>query len=78
VRKIWSNTSAVGWPGYWGLEGPEYLAWLDQSPERHYTALMGATTYRLMSDFAAFDGGLQLLDYVPTVLTGPPSGGQHS
>jgi dihydrofolate reductase len=45
--------SAVGWPGYWGLEGPEYLAWLDQSPERHYTALMGGTTYRLMSDFAA-------------------------
>ena len=38
--------------GYWGLEGPEYLAWLDQSPERDYTALMGATTYRLMSDFA--------------------------
>ena len=45
--------SAEGWPGYWGLEGPEYLAWLDQSPERGYTALMGATTYRLMSDFAA-------------------------
>jgi hypothetical protein len=24
--------SAEGWPGYWGLEGPEYLAWLDESP----------------------------------------------
>ena len=23
-----------------------------------------------------FDGRLQLLEYVPTVLTGPPSGGQ--
>lgn len=45
--------SAEGWPGYWGLEGPEYLAWLDQSPERDYTVLMGATTYRLMSGFAA-------------------------
>ncbi|GAA2104471.1 dihydrofolate reductase family protein [Microlunatus panaciterrae] len=45
--------SAEGWPGYWGLEGPEYLAWLDQSPERDYTILMGATTYRLMSGFAA-------------------------
>jgi len=45
--------SAEGWPGYWGLEGPEYLAWLDQSPERDYTTLMGATTYRLMSNFAA-------------------------
>jgi dihydrofolate reductase len=40
-------------PGYWGLEGPEYLGWLDQSPERDYTTLMGVTTYRLMSDFAA-------------------------
>jgi dihydrofolate reductase len=52
--------SAEGWPGYWGLEGPEYLAWLDQSPERTYTILMGATTYRLMSGFAATsdDGSL--------------------
>jgi dihydrofolate reductase len=39
--------------GLLGLEGPEYLAWLDQSPERSYTTLMGATTYRLMSGFAA-------------------------
>jgi dihydrofolate reductase len=45
--------SAVGWPGYWGLEGPEYLGWLSESPERDYTTLMGATTYRLMSGFAA-------------------------
>ena len=20
--------AAEGWPGWWGLEGPEYLAWL--------------------------------------------------
>jgi dihydrofolate reductase len=45
--------SAEGWPGFWGLEGPEYLAWLDQSPEGNYTVLMGATTYRLMSGLAA-------------------------
>ena len=45
--------SAEGWPGLWGLEAPEYLAWLDQSPEGSYTTLMGATTYRLMSGFAA-------------------------
>jgi dihydrofolate reductase len=45
--------SAEGWPGYWGLEGPEYLAWLEDSPEKDYTTLMGATTYRLMADFAA-------------------------
>src|SRR5213595_219714 len=36
----------------WGLEGPEYLAWLGQQPERDYTILMGANTYRLMSGFA--------------------------
>jgi dihydrofolate reductase len=45
--------SADGWPGWWGLQGPEYLAWLDEQPERHYTILMGAKTYRLMSEFAA-------------------------
>jgi dihydrofolate reductase len=44
--------SAEGWPGWWGLESPEYLAWLDQSAERNYTVLMGANTYRLMSGFA--------------------------
>ncbi len=42
-----------GWPGFWGLEGPEYLGWLDESPEKEYTKLMGAATYRLMSGFAA-------------------------
>jgi hypothetical protein len=26
--------AAEGWPGWWGLEGPEYLAWLGQQPER--------------------------------------------
>src|SRR5947209_16826550 len=41
-----------GWAGWWGLEGPEYLAWLGQQPERDYTILMGANTYRLMSGFA--------------------------
>src|SRR5664279_5566792 len=44
--------SAEGWPGWWGLEGPEYLAWLDQRPDRDHTVLMGATTYRLMSSMA--------------------------
>jgi dihydrofolate reductase len=45
--------AADGWPGWWGLEGPEYLAWLGQQPEADYTILMGANTYRLMSGFAA-------------------------
>jgi dihydrofolate reductase len=45
--------AAEGWPGWWGVEGPEYLAWLGEQPEREYTILMGANTYRLMSGFAA-------------------------
>jgi dihydrofolate reductase len=45
--------AAEGWPGFWGLQGPEYLAWLGEQPEREYTILMGANTYRLMSGFAA-------------------------
>jgi dihydrofolate reductase len=43
--------AAEGWPGFWGMEVPEYLGWLDEQEE--HTALMGATTYRLMSGFAA-------------------------
>src|ERR671912_293326 len=113
--------TAEGWPGFWGLEGPEYLAWLEDQPEADYTVLMGANTYRLMSGLAdegepgtedlaglvdrfrvvvfpvitgktgrdriydgypdvalemvssrTFDGRLQLLEYVPRVLAGPP------
>lgn len=45
--------AAEGWPGLWGLGGPEYLSWLDEQPEKDYTVLMGANTYRLMSGFAA-------------------------
>jgi dihydrofolate reductase len=44
--------SAEGWPGWWGLEGPEYLAWLEEQ-EEDYTVLMGANTYRLMYGFAS-------------------------
>ena len=44
--------AAEGWPGWWGLQGPEYLAWLGEQPERDHTILMGANTYRLMSGFA--------------------------
>lgn len=41
--------AAEGWPGFWGLQGPEYLHWLDEEAERDYTILMGANTYRVMS-----------------------------
>ena len=44
--------AADGWPGFWGLEGPEYLSWLGDQPEANYTVLMGANTYRLMSGLA--------------------------
>jgi dihydrofolate reductase len=43
--------AAEGWPGWWGMESAEYLDWLGEQPE--HTVLMGATTYRLMSGFAA-------------------------
>jgi dihydrofolate reductase len=45
--------AAEGWPGWWGLQGPEYLEWLGDRPEADYTVLMGANTYRLMSGLAA-------------------------
>ncbi len=44
--------SAEGWPGWWGIESPEYLAWLNERPDRDHTLLMGANTYRLMHGFA--------------------------
>ncbi len=53
ITSLDGYAAAEGWPGWWGLEGPEYLAWLGAQPEGDYTVLMGATTYRLMSAFAA-------------------------
>src|SRR4051794_28518080 len=51
ITSLDGYAAAEGWPGWWGLEGPEYLAWLGESPERDYLLLMGATTYRLMPGF---------------------------
>jgi dihydrofolate reductase len=53
ITSLDGYASAEGWPGWWGLEAPEYLAWLDERPDRDYTILMGANTYRLMYGFAA-------------------------
>ncbi len=53
ITSLDGYASAEGWPGWWGLEGPEYLAWLGERPDRDYTLLMGANTYRLMYAFAA-------------------------
>lgn len=49
--------SAEGWPGWWGLEGPEYLAWLGQEAGKDYTFLLGANTYRLMSSMSGEASG---------------------
>src|SRR5580693_6338936 len=53
ITSLDGYAAADGWPGWWGLQGPEYLTWLAEQPEGDYTVLMGATTYRLMSGFAA-------------------------
>ena len=53
ITSLDGYAAADGWPGWWGLEGPEYFAWLGGLPDGGYTVLMGATTYRLMSGFAA-------------------------
>ena len=51
ITSLDGYASADGWPGWWGLQGPEYMAWLAEQPEVTY--VMGANTYRLMSGFAA-------------------------
>jgi len=53
ITSLDGYASAEGWPGWWGLQGPEYLAWLGEQPEVTY--LTGANTYRLMLGFAAGD-----------------------
>lgn len=61
--------AADDWPGLWGLGGPEYFGWLEQLPDRDHTLLMGASTYRLMSGFAAADGeGMAELTARPKVV----------
>jgi dihydrofolate reductase len=63
--------AAEGWPGFWGMEGPEYLAFIGEGSETGHTTLMGATTYRLMSGFAAQmpdDPGMGGLTAMPKVV----------
>jgi dihydrofolate reductase len=55
ITSLDGYASGQGWPGFWGLQGPEYLAWLGEQPEVTY--LMGANTYRLMSGFSAGEPG---------------------
>jgi dihydrofolate reductase len=44
--------AADGWPGLWGMGGPDYLEWLGDDARSEYTLLMGATTYRMFAGFA--------------------------
>jgi len=44
--------SAEGWPGLWGMGGPEYFAFLEEEGRQGHALLMGATTYRLFARFA--------------------------
>jgi dihydrofolate reductase len=61
--------AAEGWPGFWGREGPEYLAWLEDQPEAAYTILLGANTCRLMSRLATEgEPGTDTLARMPKVV----------
>jgi dihydrofolate reductase len=70
--------AAEGWPGFWGMDVPEYLGWLGQHPEAEATVLMGANTYRLMYDLATGgEPGLEGMAAIPKVvfsrsMTGEP------
>jgi len=61
--------SAEGWPGLWGMGGPEYFAWLGEDGAQDFTLLMGARTYRMFADFAASgQQDLQELTATPKVV----------
>jgi dihydrofolate reductase len=69
ITSLDGYASADGWPGWWGLEGPEYLAWLGENPEGDYLVLMGATTYRLMHGFTTSgEPGTDVLTGFPKVV----------
>jgi dihydrofolate reductase len=65
ITSLDGYAAADGWPGFWGLEGPEYLGWLGEAPEADDPILMGATTYRLMSGFARDGDGMDALTTAP-------------
>lgn len=45
--------AAEGWPGYYGKEGPEFMAWLEEELAKDQVIVMGANTYRFMSQIVA-------------------------
>jgi hypothetical protein len=42
ITSLEGHGAADGWPGLWGLGGPEYLAWLEDQPDADYTILIRA------------------------------------
>ena len=69
ITSLDGYASAEGWPGWWGLEGPEYLACLGENPEEYYLVLMGANTYRLMYSFTKEgEPGTDVLGAMPKVV----------
>jgi hypothetical protein len=64
--------AAEGWPGLWGMAGPEHLAFLAEDGAAGCLTLMGATTYRQMSGYAAEappdDPGFAGLTVMPKVV----------
>jgi len=61
--------AAEGWPGLWGMGGPDYLAWLEEEADQGHTTLMGARTYRLFADFVASGAdGFDQLTAAPKVV----------
>jgi dihydrofolate reductase len=45
--------AAEDWPGYWGKEGPELMAWTEEKLAEDHVMVMGANTYRTMSQVVA-------------------------
>ena len=69
ITSLDGYAAAEGWPGWWGLEGPEYFAWLEEDSKTERTLLMGATTYRLMHGFAASGTeGVEQMDAISKVV----------
>ncbi|MGO1944411.1 MAG: dihydrofolate reductase family protein [Ancrocorticia sp.] len=51
ITSLDGYAAAEGWPGWWGLEGPEYLGWLGEDAENQAALLMGANTYRSLRPY---------------------------
>jgi len=52
ISSLDGYATSEGWPGWWGLEGPEYLEWMGSQDPNGRLTLMGANTYRLMHGMA--------------------------